>query len=51
MERENGKSYSAFADACVHYSRLIAKKAQDGIRREDTCISNRSRQRGERSQG
>jgi integrase len=39
---EDSKCYSTFADVCSHYDKLITKKAQDGIYREDTLISNLS---------
>jgi integrase len=42
IEMENGKGYATFADVCAHYDRLITKKAQDGIYREDSYVSNMS---------
>jgi integrase len=42
IELENSKSYSTLTDVCAHYDKLITKKAQDGIYREDTYTSNMS---------
>ena len=36
---DNTKNYSTFRDACAHYDRLITKKAEDGIYREETFVS------------
>jgi len=36
---ENSLSYSTFIDVCNHYSKLVTKKAQDGLYRSDTYTS------------